>query len=62
MNGCCSHIHSSTTAFSGSPIVARSTNVHRGVQGLPLKSGDDFWQLEKVADPLTGKKMLPVGQ
>ena len=48
-------------AISGFPVVARSATIHYGIQGLLLKSGDAFWQLEKTTDPLTGKKMLLIG-
>ena len=51
----------STMAISGFPVVARSANMHHGMQGLTLKSGDAFWQLEKTTDPLTGKKVLLLG-
>ena len=37
-------------------VVAKSRRTLQGIQKAPPNSGDSFWQLEKVKDPLSGKK------
>ena len=42
----------------GLDVVAKSWHTAQGSQKLLPTSGDTFWQIEKLSDPLSGKIVI----